>query len=57
MKCQHHYCRCMRAAELAAMGMTIEAIEVHNQDVECRVILPSLENHYDQHPTIRDVLP
>lgn len=36
-QCQHHVCRCARAAELAAMGMTPEAVAVHEQAVTCRV--------------------
>jgi hypothetical protein len=36
MKCTHHECRCARAAELAAMGLTVQAIEVHSQEVTCR---------------------
>lgn len=35
-KCEHHECRCARAEELCAMGMTAEAIEVHEQRVTCR---------------------
>jgi hypothetical protein len=45
--CTHNYCRCMRAAELAAMAdrernpfragqMLKEAIDVHDQEVPCR---------------------
>ena len=34
--CNHHYCRCMRAAELAAMGLILEAIQVHYGPVACR---------------------
>ncbi len=36
--CEHHFCRCMRANELAEMGRLIEAIEVHNQRVTCRKV-------------------
>lgn len=36
--CEHHFCRSMRANELAEMGRLIEAIEVHNQRVTCRKI-------------------
>ena len=28
-KCGHHYCRCIRAAELSSMGRTDLAIEIH----------------------------
>lgn len=34
--CEHHTCRCARAAELAAMGQLHEAIEVHFARVRCR---------------------
>lgn len=34
--CEHHDCRCLRAAELAAMGLTVEAIKAHSQQVRCR---------------------
>lgn len=34
--CEHYACRCARAAELAAQGLTVEAIEVHSQRVHCR---------------------
>ena len=34
--CIHYECRCARAAELAAMGRTLEAIEVHSRWVTCR---------------------
>jgi hypothetical protein len=37
VQCQHHVCRCARAAELAAMGMTPEAIAVHERTVTCRM--------------------
>lgn len=36
MRCQHHECRCARAAELVAMGLLREAIDVHDQEVQCR---------------------
>ena len=36
MMCDHYDCRCARAAELAAMGRTLEAVEVHNREVPCR---------------------
>lgn len=35
--CEHYYCRCMLAAELAAMDMLEAAIEVHFKRVRCRV--------------------
>lgn len=42
--CEHHYCRCMRAAELAAMSdrtrrgsLMVEAVHVHSQQVQCRM--------------------
>jgi len=34
--CRHHYCQCLRAAELAAMGLTYDAIQVHYGPVGCR---------------------
>lgn len=34
--CEHHECRCARAAELAAMGLTLEAVRVHGEQVTCR---------------------
>jgi len=34
--CDHHSCRCARAAELAAQGRTLEAIAVHEALVRCR---------------------
>jgi hypothetical protein len=34
--CTHHFCRCMRANELAYMGMLLQAIQVHRQRVWCR---------------------
>ena len=40
--CVHHYCRCVRARELAAMGMIEEAIRVHDQRVRCRNPLEGL---------------
>ena len=36
--CEHHYCRCMRAAELAAQDLLPEAIDVHYQNVRCRLL-------------------
>jgi hypothetical protein len=36
MRCTHYECRCARAAELAAMGLIVQAIEVHQQEVTCR---------------------
>jgi hypothetical protein len=36
MKCRHYECRCARAAELAAMGLIVQAIDVHQQEVTCR---------------------
>ena len=36
-RCEHHECRCARAAELAAMGLTAEAVEAHQRTVRCRV--------------------
>lgn len=36
-RCEHYYCRCMMAAELAAMDMLDAAIEVHFKRVPCRV--------------------
>lgn len=38
VRCKHHYCRCMRANELAQMDMLQEAMQVHNQEVRCRKI-------------------
>ena len=45
MKCTHHYCRCIRAAELASMAehrnddrLLIDAIAAHQQEVECRMV-------------------
>jgi hypothetical protein len=35
-KCTHHECRSARAAELAAMGMTLEAVYAHKEEVTCR---------------------
>lgn len=35
--CEHHFCRCMRAAELAAMDRLQDAIAVHEQTVTCRL--------------------
>lgn len=35
--CTHYACRCARAAELAAMGRTFEAVQVHDQEVRCRL--------------------
>ena len=37
IRCEHYYCRCMMAAELAAMDMLDAAIEVHSKRVPCRV--------------------
>jgi hypothetical protein len=37
VRCEHHTCRCARANELAAMGMTLEAVAVHSESVTCRV--------------------
>ena len=37
VRCEHHVCRCARAAELGAMDMTPEAIAVHEQIVTCRM--------------------
>lgn len=41
--CEHHACRCARAAELAAMAdstgnaaLLAEAVKVHSQRVRCR---------------------
>jgi len=34
--CKHHFCQCSRAAELAAMGLILEAIQVHDGPVACR---------------------
>jgi hypothetical protein len=34
--CTHHECRCARAAELAAQGRTMEAIDAHYRKVRCR---------------------
>jgi len=42
MNCTHYSCRCARAAELAAMGLTLEAVQIHNQDVRCRMVEPSI---------------
>jgi len=36
IRCRHHACQCARAAELAAMGLLPEAIDVHYEEVECR---------------------
>jgi hypothetical protein len=37
--CEHHQCRSAKAAELAAMGLTGQAVEVHTQGckVRCRM--------------------
>lgn len=35
-RCEHHACRCRRAAELAAMGRTLDAIRCHYEQVPCR---------------------
>ena len=35
--CEHHTCRSARAIELAYMGMTLEAVAVHDQIVTCRM--------------------
>jgi hypothetical protein len=37
-KCEHHFCRCMRAEELAGMGRTLDALRVHRERVTCRLI-------------------
>jgi len=37
VRCEHYYCRCMMAAELAAMDMLEAAIEVHFKKVPCRI--------------------
>jgi hypothetical protein len=37
VQCEHHVCRCARARELAAMGMTLQAVEAHGQIVTCRM--------------------
>lgn len=37
MRCKHHYCRCARSRELSLMGRDLEAIVVHDQEVECRL--------------------
>lgn len=34
--CEHYECRCARAAELAAMDRTEEAIAIHGKQVMCR---------------------
>ena len=34
--CEHYDCRCARAAELAVMGQTAEAVRVHGEQVRCR---------------------
>jgi hypothetical protein len=34
--CEHHYCRCMRANELAEMGLLVASIAVHWELVPCR---------------------
>lgn len=34
--CRHYWCRCMRSAELAAMGQLQDAIAIHDQAVRCR---------------------
>jgi hypothetical protein len=36
-RCEHHACRCARTAELAAMGLTLEAIRVDGERVRCRM--------------------
>jgi hypothetical protein len=41
MDCEHYECRCARAAELAAMGLTAEAIQVHFERVRCRKVAAS----------------
>jgi len=47
MKCEHHYCRCVRASELSRMADRVgsarlerEAVDVHFQEVECRFTDP-----------------
>jgi len=35
--CEHHYCRCIRANELAEMGCLVEALNVHWEKVRCRL--------------------
>src|SRR5271167_2038380 len=42
MNCPHHTCRCARAVELAAMGRKLEAIQIHHEEVRCRMTDPSL---------------
>lgn len=34
IRCRHHACQCLRAAELAEMGQLPEALQVHQQDQE-----------------------
>lgn len=36
--CEHYGCRCIRAHELADMGMTWEAIQCHSRKVKCRKV-------------------
>jgi hypothetical protein len=35
--CEHHVCRCARAAELTAMGLLPDAIRVHQERVRSRL--------------------
>ncbi len=37
IRCEHYYCRCMLAAELASMDMLEAAIQVHFERVRCRI--------------------
>jgi hypothetical protein len=37
VKCDHYFCRCMMAEELASMDMLEAAIEVHYKEVPCRL--------------------
>jgi len=43
-KCEHYYCRCMRALELCLIAdrtgrsrYILEAVQVHGQQVPCRL--------------------
>jgi hypothetical protein len=47
-ECEHHFCRCLRAEELARMSdrfrrldLLVAAVEVHTQKVHCRLVPPT----------------
>jgi hypothetical protein len=45
--CEHYACRCARANELAIMGMPLEAIEIHDDKVQCRQAPIATASPYD----------